>query len=265
VSVTGESKAVVDRVVAAVNAFKDATAKSIDAANAVKTAMQSKNFSAIKEAKKKVESATEAVKKAKEDVTTAVEVLNSAGPETTAAVKAMGIDLSMFAKKEDDGAKGGKGKTVNTKETNTKQTVRGTKKPLTRKTKNGLTLGYVYSGDVNIFQAGFAQVRPITETVVSFVWETNAWGGWGSGYSDDTYTLGGINIPLLFQFDQSVFSLETGVQADIVGVFGNDVAAVFNAGFVAGGGLSFGGCRFFYRFNYGTGYYSQMLGIRMMF
>jgi len=99
VSVTGDAKAVVDRVVAAVNAFKDATTKSIDAANAVKTAMQSKNFSAIKEAKKKVESATEAVKKAKEDVTAAIEALNSAGPEATAAVKAMGIDLSMFGGK----------------------------------------------------------------------------------------------------------------------------------------------------------------------
>jgi len=100
VSVASEVKDAVDRVVAAVNAFKDATSKSIDAANAVKTAVQSKNFSAIKDAKKKVEIATEAVKTAKADVGKAIEAMNSAGPEAAAAVKAMGIDLAMFAGKE---------------------------------------------------------------------------------------------------------------------------------------------------------------------
>jgi len=101
VSVAGGVKDVVDRVVAAVNAFKDATTKSIDAANAVKTAMQSKNFSAIKDAKKKVESATEAVKKAKTDISEAIDALKAAGPEAEAAVKAMGIDLAMFSAKPD--------------------------------------------------------------------------------------------------------------------------------------------------------------------
>jgi len=100
VSVASEVKDAVDRVVAAVNAFKDATSKSIDAANAVKTAVQSKNFSAIKDAKKKVEIATEAVKTAKADVGKAIEAMNSAGPEAAAAVKAMGIDLAMFAGKD---------------------------------------------------------------------------------------------------------------------------------------------------------------------
>jgi len=96
VSVSGDAKIAVDMVVTAVNAFKDATAKSIDAANAVKTAAQSKNYSAIMDAKKKVTNATEALKKAKADVTAAINTLNSAGPEAQAAVKAMGIDLSMF-------------------------------------------------------------------------------------------------------------------------------------------------------------------------
>jgi len=102
VTVTGDAKVVVDKVVAAVKAFKDATTKSIDAANAVKTAAQSKNFSAIMDAKKKVQAAAEALKQAKTDVTAAIEALNSAGPEATAAIKAMGIDLSMFAGKGDD-------------------------------------------------------------------------------------------------------------------------------------------------------------------
>jgi len=84
-------------VVAAVNAFKDATNKSIEAANAVKTATQAKNFSAIKDAKKKVEAAAEAVKKAKTDVTKAIDALKAAGPEAEAAVKAMGIDLAAFS------------------------------------------------------------------------------------------------------------------------------------------------------------------------
>jgi len=114
-SLTGDAKIAVDMVVTAVNAFKDATAKSIDAANAVKTAAQSKNYSAIMDAKKKVESATEAVKKAKADVTAAINTLNSAGPEAQAAVKAMGIDLSMFggsagsADKTDETDGGGEG------------------------------------------------------------------------------------------------------------------------------------------------------------
>jgi hypothetical protein len=102
VNVTGEATVVVDKVVAAVNAFKDATGKSIAAANAVKTAAQSKNFSAIMDAKKKVQSAVEAVKQAKADVTTAIDALKTAGPEAEAAVKAMGIDISMFAGKDGD-------------------------------------------------------------------------------------------------------------------------------------------------------------------
>ena len=95
-SLTGDARAVVDKVVNAVNAFKDATTKSIDAANAVKTAAQSKNFSAIMDAKKKVEAAATALKKAKTDVNTAIEALRNAGPEAEDAVKALGINLAMF-------------------------------------------------------------------------------------------------------------------------------------------------------------------------
>jgi len=108
-SVFGDAKVAADRVVTAVNAFKDATNKSIAAADAVKAATQSKNFSAIRDAKKNVEDATAAVKKAKADVTEAIEALKTVGPEAEAAVKALGIDLAMFAGSADDGAAGGKG------------------------------------------------------------------------------------------------------------------------------------------------------------
>ncbi len=83
-----------------------------------------------------------------------------------------------------------------------------------------------------------------------------------SGYAD--YTIIGVNVPVLFQYDVSVLSIECGAQLDaLTGEDGDKV--VFNAGFVVGAGLRFGFARFFYRFNYGTGYYSQMFGIRMMF
>jgi len=128
---------------------------------------------------------------------------------------------------------------------------------------------------VDIIQAGFAQSRPIGETDLSFVYETNIWGGIGSnGYvynvdgvaqHKNGYNVVGVNIPLLFQFDISVLSLESGAQLDALYKVADNSGGLFNAGFVVGGGLRFGFARFFYRFNYGTGYYSQMLGMRMMF
>ncbi|GBU20951.1 hypothetical protein R80B4_00838 [Fibrobacteres bacterium R8-0-B4] len=265
VSVTGEAKAAVDKVVAAVNAFKDATDKSIAAANAVKTATQSKNFSAIMDAKKKVESATEAVKKAKADVTAAINILNSAGPEAAEAVKAQGIDVSMFGGTDGSGT------------TQTADNSGNGENTSARRTKNGFMLGYVLGGDIaaNIFQAGFTQARPIGETGLSFVWESNAWVGmierdtnrWGENYNDKDdrdYVAFGLNIPLLLQFDVSVLSLETGVQA-VINILNEMGGADVNAGFVVGGGIRLGFAKFFYRFNYGTAYYSQMFGIRMMF
>jgi len=137
-----------------------------------------------------------------------------------------------------------------------------------RNAKNGFTLGYVYSSDVIIFQAGFVQKRPITEDAISFVWETNIWGGWGDGYDDTEYKFAGLNIPLLMQFDLSVFSLETGAQLDLLRKFGTEGATIFNAGAVAGAGLSFDknrAYRCFYRFSYGTSYYSQVFGVRVLF
>ncbi|MDR2592541.1 MAG: hypothetical protein LBC59_07025 [Chitinispirillales bacterium] len=145
--------------------------------------------------------------------------------------------------------------------------------PGRRKAKNGVTLGCVY-GDAVALHAGFAQTRPIVGETASFVWEAGMWigeyynndRGPYAGYEDGWFI--GMNVPLLFQVDVSVFSLETGVQLDMLQKFGSYEALVFNAGFVAGGGLSFGenrAWRCFYRFNSGTGYYSQMIGIRRSF
>jgi hypothetical protein len=261
VTVTRAAKEAVDRVAAAVNAFKDATAKSLDAANAVKTATQSKNFSAIMDAKKKVTAAGEALKKAKEDVTVAMETLKTAGPEAEAAAKALGIDLAMFAGKGKDGAA----------ESGDNEAASG------RRVRNGFTLGYYCPyRNANVFQTGFAQARPVAENL-SFVWEANIWGGrLGNEYFDfgEHYGFVGVNFPLLCQFDARVFSAEAGAQLDMIRKieYHDDWSGggvwVFNIGLVVGGGFSFDKARMyrlFYRFCYGTAYYSSMMGIRFLF
>jgi len=145
-----------------------------------------------------------------------------------------------------------------------------------RKTKNGFSLGYVLSGDANtnIFQAGFAQSRPIGGTGLSFVWESNLLGGWGSTYNiinKEIFGAVGLNVPLLAQFDWSVLSVESGMAFDLLYRLGGDDygeiydETIFNAGFVVGGGLSLGPCRLSYRFNTGTRYYSQTVGVRFLF
>jgi hypothetical protein len=146
--------------------------------------------------------------------------------------------------------------------------------PERRGAKNGITLGCVY-GDAAALHTGFAQTRLIFGETASFVWEAGIWvgkyynnddGGPYDGYEEGWFM--GMNVPFLFQVDVSVFSLETGVQLDMLQKFGSYEALVFNAGLVAGGGLSFGknrAWRCFYRFNSGIGYYSQMIGIRRLF
>jgi len=128
-----------------------------------------------------------------------------------------------------------------------------------RSVKNGLTLGYIVGGEA-VFQVGFAQARPIGEEMASFVWEANVWAG-----ADGGNTVFGVNLPILFQFDLSVFSFEAGAQFDALYI--NNSGGLYNVGAVVGGGLSFGGdmVRPFYRFNYGTGYYSHLVGIRKLF
>jgi len=154
-----------------------------------------------------------------------------------------------------------------------------------RKTKNGFSLGYVLSGDANtnIFQVGFAQSRPIGGTGLSFGWESNLLGGWGHAYnyiwdyydpikSTEIFGAVGLNVPLLAQFEWSVLSVESGAAFDLLYRIGGDDyygkiydETIFNAGFVVGGGLSLGPCRLSYRFNTGTRYYSQTVGVRFLF
>ncbi|GBU21723.1 hypothetical protein R80B4_02862 [Fibrobacteres bacterium R8-0-B4] len=217
------------------------------------------------DAKKKVGDATEAVKKAKADATAAVDALRSAGPAAEAAVRAAGIDISMFARTDTDRA--GTARSADGDETTE------------RRTKNGFSLGYFSSSDAAIFQAGFVQTRPIGDADWSFVWEINYWnvsvdrGGSGYGKKSERYRGRGVNLPLLFQFDKSVLSLECGAQLDILDKsididydrHYKSENTIVNAGIVAGGGFQFGFARVFYRFSYGTYYYSQVFGIRMAF
>jgi len=141
-------------------------------------------------------------------------------------------------------------------------------------------LGYGISGDASIFQLGSVYTRPITENeVISLVVEANIWVGEGhnntSNYSyyyeyDDKISFSGVNIPVLFKLDKSVFFAETGVFLDILSGKNERTSKdvwVTNVGVVLGGGVAFskGYTHYFYRFNYGTAYYSHVFGIRMLF
>jgi hypothetical protein len=163
-----------------------------------------------------------------------------------------------------------------------------------RRARNGLALGYVFSGkDVTLFQLGFAQVRPITENAVSlsFAWEIDIWGGYGENYGENYgydyyrgfydyyyygghFILGGAKIPLLFQLDWSIFSVEAGAQADYLykvytdGPSDGNGGGMFNAGGVLGWGVSYGKNRMFrnyYRLVYGIKYNSQEIAWRVLF
>jgi len=128
-----------------------------------------------------------------------------------------------------------------------------------RGARYGFTLGYVYGGGADIFQAGFAQTHPIGERVVSFACETNLWLG-----SDGDEFIFCVNVPFLFQFDVSALSLETGVQFDLLYDNGGG-GEIYNAGLVVGGGFVFDRYRIFYRFDAGSAYYSHLVGVRVMF
>jgi hypothetical protein len=141
-----------------------------------------------------------------------------------------------------------------------------------RRTKSGFSLGYGYDPIINIVQLGFAQTRTISQGAVSFAWEANALWAWrgddkygkSARYRAD-YNFYGVNIPLLLQFDLDALSLEAGAQADAIFNDYNDEAK-FNAGAVAGAGLSFKNMpRLYYRFSYGTAYYSHTIGLRVLF
>jgi hypothetical protein len=137
-----------------------------------------------------------------------------------------------------------------------------------RRSKNGFALGYQYYDAVDVFQVGYAKEWPITENTVSLVLEGNYWYGWGK---DDNYSFGGLDVPILCQFDIGVFFIETGAQLDMLlptKILTGLKGVKLNAGLVAGGGFSFNNGRagrYFYRFSYGTAYYSGMFGLRFLF
>jgi hypothetical protein len=154
--------------------------------------------------------------------------------------------------------------------------------PAQRKSKGGFTLGYGLSGAASMFSIGSALVRPITEKTVSLVMEANIWfGGWNSTYDyyggssvyisrDVRTSFSGVDVPVLFRFEKSVFSSEAGAFIDILSGtndYTHDKEWLLNAGVAIGGGLTFGKgyTQYFYRFNYGTAYYTNLIGIRQLF
>jgi hypothetical protein len=141
-----------------------------------------------------------------------------------------------------------------------------------RKTKYGFSLAYGYDPDITVFQVGFAVARPVMRERVTVALETNVLWAWGdrhksgdnNGAVNDKSNYYGVNIPLLCQLDVSVFNIEAGMQADAVF---NDYGdkALYNAGLVAGAGVSFRSRRVYYRYSRGTAYYSHTVGVRALF
>ncbi|MDR2592232.1 MAG: hypothetical protein LBC59_05430 [Chitinispirillales bacterium] len=142
-----------------------------------------------------------------------------------------------------------------------------------RRSKTGFTLGYGFSGDASIMQLGGVHIYPITEDVISLAVETNfRLGEWNSRFDTyyETISYYGVNIPALCKFENSVFFAETGVSLDVLSAKNERTSEsvwMTNVGAVVGAGLTFnkGYAQYFYRFSYGTAYYSHVFGIRQLF
>jgi len=142
-----------------------------------------------------------------------------------------------------------------------------------RRSKTGFMLGYGFSGDANIAQFGFAHVQAITENVTSLVVEAGfRFGEWNTHFDSyyDAIPYYGVNVPVLFKFEKGAVFMEMGAFVDALFVKNEqstDNASIINAGMAAGAGLSFGKgyTQYFYRFNYGSAYYSHLIGIRQLF
>jgi hypothetical protein len=87
----------------------------------------------------------------------------------------------------------------------------------------------------------------------------------GDYYYYDDYKYYGVTVPLLCRFDLNSVFIETGVQLDaVLNDYSEEV--IFNAGLAAGAGISFSDMfQLYYRFGYGTEYYSQAIGLRVLF
>jgi hypothetical protein len=142
-----------------------------------------------------------------------------------------------------------------------------------RRSKTGFTLGYGFSGDASVMQLGGAHIYPITESIISLAFETNfRLGEWNSRFDTyyETISYYGVNIPVLCKFEKSAFFMEAGLSLDVLSAINERTSEsvwMTNVGAVAGAGLTFGKgyTQYFYRFNYGTAYYSHVFGIRQLF
>jgi hypothetical protein len=137
-----------------------------------------------------------------------------------------------------------------------------------REPMTGFSLGYSFSlgnRGHSAFQLGIVHSRPISENIVSFNVEGNILMGEAS-YPDSTSTgIFGLNVPLTLLFQLSLFSIEAGVDGDMV--FG-DGETVFNAGFVVGAGIGFSekhSRRYFYRYSSGNKYGKHFAGMWWLF
>jgi hypothetical protein len=144
----------------------------------------------------------------------------------------------------------------------------------------GFSLGYGLSQDAEskseFLRLGFVHTRPISAKAVSFNFEGNLWFGTGeytykfydgSNYNDasNSFDFFGANVPLTFLFQLSLFSFETGLFADALFV---DSKTLYNAGFVAGIGITFDKKylrRYFYRYHSGFNYGTHAFGMWWLF
>jgi TolB-like protein len=136
-----------------------------------------------------------------------------------------------------------------------------------RKPMTGFSLGCSFSlgGGHVAAQLGVVHSRPISESMVSLNLEGNIWAGEAFPYSDDDFGFFGLNVPMTVLLQLNFFSLEVGVDGDLL--LGNG-ETLFNAGFVVGAGIGFSkkhSRRYFYRYCGGINYGTHIIGMWWLF
>jgi len=142
-----------------------------------------------------------------------------------------------------------------------------------RKPMTGFLLGCNFfpgdDGGHAVFQLGFVHSRPVSEKIVSLNIEGNIQIG-SAYYRDDDdhkHSCGvfGLNVPVTVLLQLNYFSIEAGVNGDVLSV---DEESFFNAGFVIGAGVGFSekhSRRYFYRYCGGYNYGAHVVGVRWLF
>jgi len=146
-----------------------------------------------------------------------------------------------------------------------------------RRPMTGFSLGWSFNSrdhdSHGAFQLGVVHSRPMSEKIVSLNIEGNIWMGEADYYSSgpdggdiyDSFGLFGINAPVTALMQWGFFSLEAGVDADLL--FGDD-QTLFNAGFVVGAGVGFSkkhSRRYFYRYCGGYNLGTHVVGMWWLF